>query len=895
MKTRSYGVARGVRWLAPAVLVLGLALFPLKAQTPTETKIRLMADALRARDAGELERAREIADQLRTLLPNDPNARRLVAEIDALVAARDEAARNPQPPPMQDVTIPERPPEQARPPEPTKVAEDVPVTLQSQPGATANAEAKRISRLLGDVPKRRNEARKLAGAGRYDEAIRVLDDTISDLPANPTTKAAVEKLTEDRRGIEEQQARAEAKRRAKTSRHEMPGAAVGDQADELAALVRRGRAQYLAGECEAAAETFREVQQRDPESAAAREFLLRIARDQASADETSRQITRRELLSQVAQSWHSPEASAPRLREVGDSAPPSPLLQKLQTIVVPSISFTRAEIGQVVTALSAIAEEYDGGDEQPKGVNIVLLDPSSKRPEVTLTLRNAPLQRVLDFVTESIGYQYEVQADAVVIRPGREATTLDTGFFPVARATVLRMTAGGGSAGSGTAKSEGLVTLAGTDSAAPPAGREGAAVRAFLQQAGVDFEAVPGASLAYDGSALIVTQTPRNLERIRNLLSRYSDVRQVEIEAKFIEVQAGALEELGVNWSIATKSTQRSAGAQANYQTGVRALGSAFSHASGAQQGRIVRPAIPTTYTDTNENNTYDPGEPVIQTGQIGIDLPIVNNAPRLPGGADLAATAAPLANITGVIGEFDVTAVVRALSQQQGTDLLSAPKVTVLSGNAANITVAQEMRYPQSFGQTQSQVGTGNASGGGSAGVAITAGTPQEFTKRNIGVELRVTPTVEEDDYSISLDLNPRVTEFDGFVEYGGPSIAISGSTTVTVPSGFYQPIFSVRDISTRVTIWDGATLVMGGLTREEVKTVNDKVPILGDLPLIGRAFRSKGESAQKRNLLIFVTANLVNPAGAPRNQRRDRLTAAPVNPGAIVAASAPEITVLP
>ena len=80
-------------------------------------------------------------------------------------------------------------------------------------------------------------------------------------------------------------------------------------------------------------------------------------------------------------------------------------------------------------------------------------------------------------------------------------------------------------------------------------------------------------------------------------------------------------------------------------------------------------------------------------------------------------------------------------------------------------------------------QVGTGNASGGGSAGVAITAGTPQEFTSRNVGVELKVTPTVEEDDYSISLDLNPKVTEFDGFVEYGGPSVAISNGTTVTVP----------------------------------------------------------------------------------------------------------------
>jgi general secretion pathway protein D len=140
--------------------------------------------------------------------------------------------------------------------------------------------------------------------------------------------------------------------------------------------------------------------------------------------------------------------------------------------------------------------------------------------------------------------------------------------------------------------------------------------------------------------------------------------------------------------------------------------------------------------------------------------------------------------------------------------------------------------------------------------------------------VELKVTPTVEEDGHSISLDLNPKVTEFEGFVEYGGQSIAISGGTTVTVPSGFYQPIFGIREMNTKVTLWDGATLIMGGLTREDVKNVSDKIPVLGNLPGIGRFFRSKGESTQKRNLLIFVTANLVNPGGAQKQRADPGLT---------------------
>ena len=86
------------------------------------------------------------------------------------------------------------------------------------------------------------------------------------------------------------------------------------------------------------------------------------------------------------------------------------------------------------------------------------------------------------------------------------------------------------------------------------------------------------------------------------------------------------------------------------------------------------------------------------------------------------------------------------------------------------------------------------------------------------------------------------------------------------------------MREISTKVTIWDGATAVMGGLTREDVITVNYKVPFLGEMPFFGRFFRSEGETSSKRNLLIFVTANLVSPGGLPKLQ-----TLRGVQPGAL------------
>ena len=81
------------------------------------------------------------------------------------------------------------------------------------------------------------------------------------------------------------------------------------------------------------------------------------------------------------------------------------------------------------------------------------------------------------------------------------------------------------------------------------------------------------------------------------------------------------------------------------------------------------------------------------------------------------------------------------------------------------------------------------------------------------------------------------------------------------TVP--MEQPFFKERSIDTHVSIYNGATIVMGGLITEERKSMEDKIPFLGDIPFIGRFFRSRSEWSNKRNLLIFVTARLVDPRG--------------------------------
>ena len=96
-------------------------------------------------------------------------------------------------------------------------------------------------------------------------------------------------------------------------------------------------------------------------------------------------------------------------------------------------------------------------------------------------------------------------------------------------------------------------------------------------------------------------------------------------------------------------------------------------------------------------------------------------------------------------------------------------------------------------------------------------------------------------------------------------------------------MPVFSVRRVTTALTIYDGYTVAVGGMMREDVQNVQDKVPILGDLPLIGRLFQSKSENHIKSNLIIFVTAEIIGADGVRINQPASSATggsAAPMAP---------------
>jgi type II secretory pathway component GspD/PulD (secretin) len=128
-------------------------------------------------------------------------------------------------------------------------------------------------------------------------------------------------------------------------------------------------------------------------------------------------------------------------------------------------------------------------------------------------------------------------------------------------------------------------------------------------------------------------------------------------------------------------------------------------------------------------------------------------------------------------------------------------------------------------------------------------------------GPILDVVPYVLSDGYTINLALIPSDTEFGGYDTLTLPQVT-GNLNVVQLPT--VLPRFTVRQVVTTVNVWDNQTVVLGGLISSSVNSTKDKVPVMGDLPLFGRFFQSQTKQTTKNNLMIFVTATIVDPAGS-------------------------------
>jgi general secretion pathway protein D len=363
------------------------------------------------------------------------------------------------------------------------------------------------------------------------------------------------------------------------------------------------------------------------------------------------------------------------------------------------------------------------------------------------------------------------------------------------------------------------------------------------------------------------------VERVIEVTEAGSAIKQIEIQAKFVEITQNNLKELSFDWLLG--------------QANVPGISTQSLFFSGGTSG--TSPQLDPNDFPFQAGSRPLGGSPITagnRSGQLAISANAIDAL--LFGRAGATALAPGVFALTGLTDpSFQV--VMRALDQKKGVDLLSAPRVTTRSGNRAVIEIIREFRYPIEFEQPQIPQTFGNTGQGGGiilggAGGAVnplafsndgsfpvTPTTPTTFETRNTGVTLEVEPVIGPDGASIDMQLAPQVVEFEGFINYGSPIQTTSTNAlgqqlvNVITPNIINQPIFSTRKVSTNVTVFDGATVVLGGLVREDVQKVEDKTPIIGDIPILGRLFRSNVDQHIKRNLVIFVTARIINAEGQP------------------------------
>ena len=544
---------------------------------------------------------------------------------------------------------------------------------------------------------------------------------------------------------------------------------------------------------------------------------------------------------------------------------------------------------------------------------------------ITVTLDNVPLGEALRYIANQAALKVKVEPYAVSIIPLTEQTNelitkryhvppeffggpLDVGYY-----TGTQVTGGGGQGGQGNAQpapvstnviekeavsfqtASGVGTGAGASSTSnllqgtattrqslfndrQLVGRADAIT--MLQSMGVSFP--PGASATFwpHSGTLIVRNTQDNLDFVDALVDQanLSQPKQVAIESKFVEINQNNLKQLGFDWLLGPFSLN----------------GKVFG--SGGTAGNGV-PTNPSDFPFVDPVTGNPIGQNPVTAGNRSGSFAITGNAldALLPGMGQAAGVAPGIFGLAGVFTNPQFQVVIRALNQKKGIDLLSAPSITTKSGQRAIIEVIREFRYPRTY--TQPQV---PSVGGGSNttinAVVVTPTTPQDWETRNTGVTLEVEPVVGGDSTTIDLNLVPQVVEFEGFINYGSPINAVGITQAVGVgnvgvltrsvpveltPNVINQPVFSTRKVTTSVSVYDGQTVVLGGLMREDVQKTEDKVPIIGDIPLVGRAFRTNTEEHVKKNLVMFVTARVITPAGVPLNEVEEEGLLPPELPG--------------
>ena len=605
---------------------------------------------------------------------------------------------------------------------------------------------------------------------------------------------------------------------------------------EVKNFMAEGEAFLETGQYDEAEKRFQQVLVVDPYNRTARRMLRKVYDSKMKHARAAKISTREERLMQLEANWESPIPQEVIASYQGAGVSPIEqtsslsIERRLSQMIVPRVEFNQASITDVINFLNIRSRELDTSPDK-KGFNFVSrIGPDVQTNDITMSVRDMPMLEVLRYACQLANVKFQIGEFAITVVPlTAETNQLITKEYLVRPDFLSRPSQ------VQTQEQPRRTRQVQLDKSLTTASVIN--VKQALEDRGVRFDA-EGSSVVYSQATgrLTVRNTPQQIEIIDMLIgSDLEVVPQVMIETKFAEINQTQLEELSTAMNIVKDGNYTfSLGEPSpdNMQ--------GLNNLDGLRTATAISPRSIDALLDKNR----------------GVDNTPISNKANF--------------SIYAVGYNFDI--MIRALSQSNGFDILSAPKVIARSGERASIRIIRRFTYPIEYDKPEFPTSlTNNNTGSGGVQVlsiatpVVAPAFPAEFEEREVGVVLDVRPQVGPDNYTISLDLIPEITDFEGFINYGEPILnpLNPNRRTPLTENIINLPVFNTRTVRTSVQVFDGQTLVLGGLLREDTQKIDDKVPIIGDIPLIGRLFRSKIEKVLKKNLMIFVSPRLITPTG--------------------------------
>lgn len=731
------------------------------------------------------------------------------------------------------------------------------------------------------------DAVKSANASDYEVAIEKCKKAIE---VYPPCKEKMEKIIEKYELLREKTLTLD---KIKANTKEDPA-----EVREKRVLLRQGEVLYKEELWDKARAKFEEVIAMDPYNEVAIDYIRKINIKLLDAAKRRTGVTRNLRNTEVI--WNPVTPVVPlnnmgntEIQETGvvKEAFESPITKKLKEIIIDRIDF---EDVSIATAAKYLKERSKEKDPEKIGVNIVLRgkinQPIAAEGEepleeevtteeegttvqpLTMMVDNIPLEAAIKYICNQANLKYRIEKYAVVIAsPDVKLEDVETKIYPIEKD---------------------FINL-GTDEN----------IKSSFESRGISFPA--GAAIVYDESIgrLIVTNTPENLQKIEDIIKEMNIVDpQVLIQTKFVEIKLNDLEELGFKYNfsrqnanvsklpasdlIALENNQSAYFADKNY--------SVYTNPTTSETTTVGNLSLTTNTTSQwadYEGTIRGNGQEIINnTGETiyYTKSPIQDKSISFGPNDDIIR----VFNSTGQLdnpsivdgyGElfnmsyynkygYKLDASIYALDQSDATDVLSCPRITTMNGQPATIKMVTEKYYPTDWEEAEY-----TTMSGGSATIPVFIGSTAELDEATEeGIIFTVTPNVSADKYTINLFMQPLVQKFIGWDDYSYEvpvDIEVNGNNqVVNVPNTMKMPIFERRTTKTNVECVDNGTIVMGGMIQDETTVLDDSYPILGDIPLIGRLFQSKGRAGAKKNLMIFLSCRLVNPDGSPLREREDR-----------------------